>query len=323
MPRVSLKRPHWRLFSVAVGWTLALSTPSPGQAPSPVPAPESGDLPAQPAFTELIRSIDYEPAWSPDGTNLVFVSNRSGAMNLHRLELASGRVVQLTHDAGPDDTPAWSPDGKRLAFVSEVDGNPELYLIDVDGSNLRRLTDHPGVDLHPHWSRESDRLLFNTSRHAKNPADPDRIDVCELTLASGAIHCHTQGGINTYASWSPDGSRILWRRSRGEGRSQIVVLQPQTHETLELTPGDAFDGWPAWRSNTSVLFASDRSGEFQLYAIETKGGPAIRLTDRPGRYTNPRARPQGGRDIVFSGREVEGGDVELYLIHDPVPDSRP
>jgi Tol biopolymer transport system component len=270
------------------------------------------------AVRELVRAVDYEPSWSPDGTSVVFVSNRNGAMNVYRMNPDGGDLRRLTSHAGPDDTPAWSPDGTTIAFVSEVDGNPEIYLVGADGAGLRRLTDHPGIDLHPTWSLDSRRLLFNTSRYAAKPEDPDRIDVCELTIEGGAVRCFTEGGINTYASWSPDGKTILFRRSRGDDKSQIVTLRAADEKLTELTPGEKFDGWPAWSAGGDrVVFASDRSGEFQLYVMNADGGAVRRILERPGRYTNPRWSPEG-ETILFTGRAPGDGDLELYRM--PVPD---
>ena len=64
---------------------------------------------------------DSDPAVSPDGTRIAFVSNRDGGDdgNLYLFERSTGKITQLTHEfqAG---LPAWSPDGKTVAFVSTL-----------------------------------------------------------------------------------------------------------------------------------------------------------------------------------------------------------
>jgi TolB protein len=95
-----------------------------------------------------------------------------------------------------------------------------------------------------------------------------------------------------------------------------VLLRPGG-EPVPLTPGEAFDGWPSWSPDGSrILFASDRSGAFQVYDMDAHGRDVRRLVDLPGRYTNPRWSPAGDT-IVFTGRRPGDGDVELLTIAAP------
>src|SRR5687768_4536289 len=143
-----------RRLSLATLWAGGISAAAalaPGVAVQPARAADAGATPP----VELVRQVDYEPFWSPDGGSFVFVSNRNGPMNLYRATAKGELVARLTSHPGPDDTPAWSPDGRWIAFVSDVDGNSEIYLVGADGSGLRRLTSHPAPDLHPTWEAGS------------------------------------------------------------------------------------------------------------------------------------------------------------------------
>ncbi len=89
---------------------------------------------------------DTEPAWSPDGTKIAFASDRDGDTDIYVMDIARGRVVQLTR-TGPDvhDTdPVWSPDGSQIAFASNRHGDGEhyaIYVMDANGGNQRLVTD--------------------------------------------------------------------------------------------------------------------------------------------------------------------------------------
>ncbi|HEY5596318.1 MAG TPA: DPP IV N-terminal domain-containing protein, partial [Candidatus Bipolaricaulota bacterium] len=63
---------------------------------------------------------DHSPRWSPDGTRIAFVSNRSGRNQLWLIGLDGGEAEQLTYLPNGATQPEWSPDGKRLLFVSTV-----------------------------------------------------------------------------------------------------------------------------------------------------------------------------------------------------------
>jgi Tol biopolymer transport system component len=88
------------------------------------------------------------PAWSPDGSSLVYSSY--GDLYIVPV-VAGGSPRQLTSGRGVDDDPAWSVDGTRVAFASNRDGNWEIYVVDTDGENLTRLTNDPAQDTRPAW----------------------------------------------------------------------------------------------------------------------------------------------------------------------------
>ena len=107
--------------------------------------------------------VDYEPSWSPDGSRLVFISNRDGPLNLYTVSVNGTGLARLTSGSSEDDSPSWSPDGRSIAFVSTRDGNPEIYRMNADGSGAVRLTDDPGIDIHPTWAPDGRSIIWNSS----------------------------------------------------------------------------------------------------------------------------------------------------------------
>ena len=103
---------------------------------------------------------DLACSWSPDGSQLVFTSNRDG----NDRDLYHGRGWQqpaaVDGSGSTNSMPALSPDGRSIAFVSNRDGNDEIYLMDVDGSNPRRLTNNPANDWQPSWSPDGKQIVF-------------------------------------------------------------------------------------------------------------------------------------------------------------------
>ena len=95
--------------------------------------------------------LEYEPDWSPDGTQIAFAAEdgRIRGLDIHVINVdGTGRRRLTTHFA-MDTAPAWSPDGAQIAFQSSRDGPPGIYVMDADGANIRRLTGSRHGDISP------------------------------------------------------------------------------------------------------------------------------------------------------------------------------
>ena len=103
------------------------------------------------------RKNDELPSWSPDGTRIVFSSDRKGDFvnyEIYVMDDDGGNLQRLTENRKNDWSPSWSPDGKRIAFSSDRKGdweNYEIYVMDTDGGNQQKLTNHPRNDIGPAW----------------------------------------------------------------------------------------------------------------------------------------------------------------------------
>ena len=117
---------------------------------------------AIPRETNLIRltsnlAADGQPDWSPDGSKVVFVSNRDGLPAIWTMRADESDPRNLTGSLGRSDSPAWSPDGTRIALPRKRGTRPEIFVMNADGSNPRAL----GVfGARAAWSPDSARLAF-------------------------------------------------------------------------------------------------------------------------------------------------------------------
>src|SRR5262249_28418166 len=108
---------------------------------------------------------DTFPAWTPDGKQVVFASDRGGRTNLWLTDVRGGKPRQLTDSPATDTAPCWSPDGKKIVFARDGKGNPHLCVSGADGSTLRALSaDDGAVDLDPAWSPDGKSIAFASRR---------------------------------------------------------------------------------------------------------------------------------------------------------------
>ncbi|MCH8038222.1 MAG: PD40 domain-containing protein, partial [Proteobacteria bacterium] len=97
-------------------------------------------------------AVDREPAWSPAGDLIAFVSDRDGNAEIYVISPDGSNLLRLTDELAEDSEPSWSPDGRRILFRSSRDGNDDLYTMLADGSDPTRLTISPANDGQPAWS---------------------------------------------------------------------------------------------------------------------------------------------------------------------------
>ena len=107
---------------------------------------------------------DTAPAWSPDGDQIAFQSNRDGNREIYLMESDGSSQVNLTKHQGDDAAPHWSPNGSKIAFHSDRTGVFNIFVMEADGSELVQLTDSPDWDIEPAWSPYGQHIAFYSKR---------------------------------------------------------------------------------------------------------------------------------------------------------------
>ena len=94
---------------------------------------------------------DLDPHWSPDGTQIIFSSNRDGNMGIYVMNADGSNQRRLTENDYDDLNPDWSPDGTRIAFYREENGQTDIYIMNSDGSDQHKITTNTDGAIVPVW----------------------------------------------------------------------------------------------------------------------------------------------------------------------------
>jgi len=216
-----------------------------------------------------------------NGTHVAFVY----ADDLWVARIDGTDVRRLTTDDGIETNPAFSPDGKLVAFNAQYDGNVDVYLVSIDGGVPQRLTWHPGADIVQGFTTDGRRVLFASGRAAFTAAHQQLYTV----PIEGGLEEMLPIPNASQATYSPDGRRIAynplppafqqWKQYRGGRVSQIWLYNTVGH-AIEHVPQPAArsnDVDPMWMGDT-VFMRSDRDGEFNIFAYDTKSKQIRRVT---------------------------------------------
>jgi Tol biopolymer transport system component len=246
---------------------------------------------------------DDNPAWSPDGRKIAFVSTRQGEFDIYIMD-ADGANVRRVTSGGQNSNPRWSPDGRRLVFWSNRDVKfGRIYTMDANGDNLQLLTDVED-GLEPAWSPDGQRIVF-VSRRDRVRADETDLYVMRTDGTDVQRLTNTRTW-KALPAWSPDGQRIAFT-SRENGNWDIYVMDANGRNLRQLTDHKALDAAPAWSPDgRSIAFHSTREGSWRIYITEMERRNVRRLTNRPGFSDCCVAwfGPASGRLVSVAGKQL-------------------
>ncbi|HET9588183.1 MAG TPA: protein kinase [Anaerolineales bacterium] len=259
------------------------------------------------ALVQLTNMEDgaCQPAWSPDGSQLVFTSpcQRRGEFfetayresSLYLINSDGSGLKALTTVPGSDFDPAWSPNGEHIAFTSVREGYKQIFVLDVNSLAITRLT-NTGADIEssqPSWSPDGNWIAYTVKRVGTYQvwAMSDTGQESVQLARSG------QQLWDYLPVWSRDGQTIFFNQRWPNPTPTRPWLMRLNYHDLELDPVRLNFTAPIEDVEFSpdglwlVFEGMDAGGNRDIYFMTVAGSGRTRLTNDSGVDFDPAWRP--------------------------------
>lgn len=200
-------------------------------------------VPANGSQRRIQAGFASDPAWSPHGSRLAYVSlgpssNSQGLIYVVNANGSSPRLIS-TGTGGMDSSPSWSPAGTRLAFAARQGGRSDVFVIRLDGTHRLMIAKNASA---PVWSPNGKRIAVSACGGIKliTPSGKD------VTPLNGHPKCPSIG-VAGKPIWSPDGRQIAIKKAK-DGIYTMDVNGTHLTKVTSDTGGGLFGtGKPTWQ----------------------------------------------------------------------------
>ena len=220
------------------------------------------------------------PAWSPTGGSVVFTVLGNAGTQVQELDVRTGRTRRVSQiRAGLNITPVYQPGGNAILYAQGTGNGTDLVLAALDSGQPKKITIGKGTDnTSPSYSPDGHQIAFISGKSGAPQVyimDADGSNVQLLTPYTPGVRSYRAS-----PDWSPDGRAVAYEQQMGNFQVFMIDLRDRVPKQL-TSEGENED--PSWAPDgRHIVLASTRSGDKQLWILDTESGRARQLTHSRG-----------------------------------------
>jgi len=233
--------------------------------------------------TSVKSKLVLAPHWSPDGSQLIYSSERGRQWGLYLLDFLKMTEKMVFVSKGTNMAGDFFPQGDKVAFSSSKEGTPDIFTLSLKDRSFKKLTSTYGIEVSPAVSPDGSSIVFVSDRGGSPQIYHMRSDGSDVRRVT------FEGSYNTSPSWSPKGDRIVFSCRRG--KNQICTVKPDGSELSQLTDQGNNEDPSFSPDGRYITFSSDRDKIKGIYIMRTNGEAQKRVSPKGLRATGPRWSP--------------------------------
>ena len=261
----------------------------------------------------LIRSSrdDHSQQFSPDGTQIVFVSERTENYEIWIADADGKNQRQITDSNGSAGSPRFSPDGKTIAFDAQTSGSSDVYTIAVSGGTPARLTDGGKNNSLPVWGADGRTIFFLSNRSGAD-------QIWKIPAGGGeAVQITKQGAFEMFAA--SDGKTLIC--SKGGGKNGLRQIGTDGGSEISLPELAGIGAWRSWSAAANgvyfTTFETQPPFHIRFFDFATRQIKPIADVKKPplDYYSNLAVSPDG-KKILYAQRDQSASSIMLAEINE-------
>ena len=233
--------------------------------------------------TSVKSKLVLAPHWSPDGSQVIYSSERGRQWGLYLLDFLKMTEKMVFVSRGTNMAGDFFPQGDKVIFSSSKEGTPDIFTLSLKDSSLKKLTSTHGIEVSPAVSPDGSSIVFVSDRGGSPQIYHMRSDGSDVRRVT------FEGSYNTSPSWSPKGDRIVFSCRRG--KNQICTVKPDGSELVQLTEQGNNEDPSFSPDGRYITFSSDRDKIKGIYIMRTNGEAQKRVSPKGLKSNGPRWSP--------------------------------
>ena len=331
IPAQPTTQPSPTLPAEASATSAPSSTPEPTATPEPSPTPQPTPLGGGGEWIALTRIGDTGPdifivrrdgseltqltdgptadvysLWSPDGTKILFTSDRDGKAEIYVINADGSEPTRLTQtqDMGGAAYASWSPDGSKIIFsVANAHNGVDLATINADGSGFTMLTTGEN-NAYAAWSPDGRQLAYVSYDLIGVPdifiagadgSKPVGLNVLKTAMGTTGVTANF-----STLNWSPDGQQLVFAITPGDmlkqagflSSTEIFSINADGTQPEQLTRNEVEEHDPCWSPDgMHIYYNVNANGGSEIYRMNADGTGAEMLFALGGVNLEPAIQP--------------------------------